>query len=436
MPVIDSMIPVADLDRLAFDLRITNSDCQRGLELLHVLCRRRTDGSLASLTETRIEQSFNERLFAELFGYRTLFRNGKGAYHLQPKVYQHQSGRYSDFSLGTFGPSDGRELVIAELKNPGTNLLAPQGGHYGKASPVDQAFDAARAAPTVKWIIISNFDEMRLYHIDDITTWNGVFLSDTLSLADVRRLLVLFSRQSLIGDGCSSPLGKLRAKESPVIIPQKEGFVRLEQQAGPLPGLDRATRLHQMDSALRKAWTGTRWPPFARDWSTRLESDRLVVETIDDKEVLRNRMEFTSNGVLRFSEYLESTSQSLEASVDAEKVASSIHGFLTFANMVILEAVGGGNIEVSASLHDVAGAHCRARPEWFGPGILSSVKSRVGVTQAPPIQLNMGDSILATQDILLELFFPFEGRSEEGGAEIRRLCPTREQLEGRINSQT
>ena len=49
---------------------------QTGLELQRQLCNRHVAGWLEDLTELRVEQSFNERLFAEIFDYRTLFRDG------------------------------------------------------------------------------------------------------------------------------------------------------------------------------------------------------------------------------------------------------------------------------------------------------------------------------------------------------------------------
>src|SRR5437899_1536169 len=68
------------------------------MTVLRILQRRRHEGFLDTVSETRIEQSFNERLFAELFGYRTLLRDGAGHYHLRPKTY-YENGRYDDFSL-------------------------------------------------------------------------------------------------------------------------------------------------------------------------------------------------------------------------------------------------------------------------------------------------------------------------------------------------
>jgi hypothetical protein len=46
------------------------------MALLCMFQQRRREGFFEALPESRIEQSFNEELFAELIGYRTLLRHG------------------------------------------------------------------------------------------------------------------------------------------------------------------------------------------------------------------------------------------------------------------------------------------------------------------------------------------------------------------------
>jgi hypothetical protein len=116
--------------------------------------------------ETRVEQSFNEQLFARVLGYRTLLSHDNTVYHVEPKLTRGR--RTADFSLGFFGGEDARRVVVsAELKDPGADLDKPQSGGYGGASPVQQAFAAAKAAGGCAWVIVSNFRELRLYRYPD-----------------------------------------------------------------------------------------------------------------------------------------------------------------------------------------------------------------------------------------------------------------------------
>ena len=102
--------------------------CEKKLAILRILLRRKSDGTLAGLTEKRIEQSFNEQLFAQIFDYKTLLRDGEGEYHLLPQNYRNvgSGGTYDDFSLGFFSPLEKVALATAELKSPGTDLDAIQ----------------------------------------------------------------------------------------------------------------------------------------------------------------------------------------------------------------------------------------------------------------------------------------------------------------------
>src|SRR5205814_4883781 len=75
-----SLFDPQELTFLAAEHSPSPIEVRRGLEILARLRARRADGHLRALTETRVEQSFNERLFAEVFGYRTLFQHGAGGY--------------------------------------------------------------------------------------------------------------------------------------------------------------------------------------------------------------------------------------------------------------------------------------------------------------------------------------------------------------------
>ena len=82
-----SLLDPVRLRHLAFEYPRTTADTANRLALIDRLTSRRSNGTLQVLTETRIEQSFNERLFADLLGYRTLFSHGGGDYELVPKTH-------------------------------------------------------------------------------------------------------------------------------------------------------------------------------------------------------------------------------------------------------------------------------------------------------------------------------------------------------------
>src|SRR3990170_7884734 len=57
------------LELFAAEQGMSRASATRGLLALRKLMARRLDGFLGTLTETRVEQSFNERVFADVFGY-------------------------------------------------------------------------------------------------------------------------------------------------------------------------------------------------------------------------------------------------------------------------------------------------------------------------------------------------------------------------------
>ena len=424
------------LERLAFNRGFRAAQCEHTRQVFRKLLSRKADGSLAALSETRIEQSFNEQLFNAAFGYSTLLQTGAGAYHLLPKFHHPTRSKrslYDDFALGHFDALGGRPIVSAEFKSPGSDLDAPQSATgYGGRTPVEQAFRTAGKTPSVKWVIVSNFDEIRLYSMSRGTQqFESVVLSDMLTGTDVRRALVLFERLTLLGEKHNeSPLQKLLDGVLPVILPAKIACSRLVLEARPLIAPLQEAALHAMDDALKKADAARkrRWPLLWDGWSPELvDGDRLVFTAEDEKHILYQRIEFARNGTFRSSEYLPfHPSAAVVPMIDPLDVACRIASFLEFVDITI-SSIFPGNIEIEGQILDTKDAQLSERRDWFGPGLQLSVKCRVESTRMPPTQLDMGDVVRMTTRVLRELFYPFEGRTITNN-NIVRLAPTTEQI--------
>lgn len=138
---------------------------------LSLLRRLRERALLHELVETRVEQSWNEQLFSRVLGYRTLLSHDALPFHVLPKNHA-GTRRYDDFSLGFFGLGDDIVVGTAELKSPGADLDTPQtSGNYNGQTPVEQALAAGRAhGGRCRWVIVSNFCEIRLYDLHDRST--------------------------------------------------------------------------------------------------------------------------------------------------------------------------------------------------------------------------------------------------------------------------
>jgi hypothetical protein len=438
----DLLFDASRLNRLAFEAGF-GVDPRTALVTLEKLLSRRADGTLAALCETRVEQSFNERLFSEVFGYQTLLRSGMGSYHLEPKS-RHASGRYDDFSLGFYGPSGGTPLVSCELKSPGADLDAPQPAYHG-VTPVQQAMRAVTETPSVKWVLLSNFDEVRLYRAGDPGRYHAVRLSDLLTPWDMERALAVLSREALLGDGSRrAPLERFYLGEVPNMLDRRDGSVRLIHEMRPLPPLRSELRLHNLDDALQ---VGLKWAPGIgwRDSLTPLlRGDRLVAEVTGRGSTGLFRMvEMTTSGVLRVSDYVSASPRGVPHEIDATAVALSIATFLHFATgtQSRLQEVRGW--EVTWTLLDAEQSSCFVPDEWSSIKELKDVPHEfamtggVAQTRAPPSPLDVGRLVDLGMEAVREILYPYEGRSEVDvqfqpesvQGRVARICPPRERIE-------
>jgi hypothetical protein len=433
------LFSAAQLRAYQFEHWLGAADCDRRLDLLRKLTLRRLDGTLAALSETKVEQSFNERLFAEIFDYRTLFRSGKARYHLRPKTYNRKSHRYDDFSLGFFGPARGSPVVTAELKSPDQDLDAPQtGGTYEKLSAVDQAHRMAAGVSTISWVIVSNFDEIRLYRAGSVDRFEKVILSNVVSHDDVRRLWALFGRESLLGNPkLQAPLLSLDGGR-PMVLPAKDRHVRIIHEARAV--VSSAIPLYRMDEGLRQALqfaikeTRWHWPRLAEPVVPEMDDagDRLVVQQAASASGI-TRIELTTNGVLRLQEYLPPGGGGSMGAIDGHRecfveVDEIARRMLIFKQLVclIFKAIGTTQAYCRWTIHEATRAVCVAAPVWTGApsgSLLMSDRDLCrSMDDATPEDITaVGAAAAKVGPALRELMFPFLSRVIHAKGPIARL---------------
>ncbi len=402
-----------------FEHPLSYAECERKLGILRRLLRRQADGTIAALTETRIEQSFNEQLFAQFFDYRTLLQHGAGDYHLYAHK-RHESDRVDDFCLGFYSPRGSLPLASCELKGPGTDLDAPQSSKYGYVSPVEQAFRAVEGSASVQWVLVSNFDELRLYRVSDALRYGVVFLSDIVSHADVRGAYALFGLPHLLGAaGQPSPLLRFINGGSPVLLPPKPPYVRIVHEARAPTPVSEAS-LHKMDDALSAAirhahdqdWN---WPRIRVNADFALEEDRLAVTTFTDKGLI-SRLDYSRSGVLRLQEYLRyddlPTINGVEMTqAPVDEIARTIGLFARFAGKTLCP-VFSSTADLQWTIHDARHLRLVASPSWvrWPAQVEMSTKNETCTTPERDWTIdNLSDSYLAGEltRAVRELLYPF-----------------------------
>lgn len=162
-------------------------------------------GQRRTLNESNLEQSFNSAILCGVFGF-TLPGTGEGGYTLLPK-----KSSVSGIPDAVFGFGAGEHIEIVgtvELKTPGTNLDAPQ-SRESKETPVEQAFRASRSIQSARWIIVTNLDEIRLYHISQPNRYFKATISGAVTSQGLanqfRSALAVLHRTQVLGSEQGSP---------------------------------------------------------------------------------------------------------------------------------------------------------------------------------------------------------------------------------------
>lgn len=188
------------------------------LSLLKTLQDRNAAGELTNLSETRVEQSFNERIFCEVFDYKSVLNHSTGEYDLEVKSYH--NGLYNDFSLGVFGASVARPkyIVSAELKSPGADLFAPQSGaNYKGRSAVEQALATSKTNPTYQWTLVCNFQNLLIFSSYYEDQYLAFDLTQIKKRSQMKRILFVFQNGAFFKS--NSNLGRLE------IILKRKGLI-------------------------------------------------------------------------------------------------------------------------------------------------------------------------------------------------------------------
>jgi len=430
----------ADLETHIFGLHFAESDVLSGLQVLERLRELQRSGQWSQLTESNVEQSFNERVFADVFGYRTLLAPDTSASSAEavqiPKVFVPLPGgrAFPDVGLGWFRADSEQIVVTAELKGPGADLDQPQSGGYGGKSAVAQALEAAIGAEA-EWTIVSNFEEVRLYRVPDSCAYESVRLSEIESPTQMRRALALFSRRSLLGTPeTRSPLTLLyerHQKGGSMLVPERVDRVRLTQRVRP-EGLEEEFPFTRLSAALDRARTavpalnilgGALLKPELRDGV--LRRDRLSRQG----EVWQ-RISVVKSGVIvcSYSVPLAEGTGDPEQSiyVDPAQIVELLADMAAFA-WSFFEPLTSGRLVFSWTLEGLSDrVHANDGERWSNPACLACAfrcQSGVPRTAYPDIGWSHAAGVArqtvvdTLREALCELLFPFEARNQDD-----RLC--------------
>lgn len=172
-------------------------------------------GKLATLKEEEIKSRFITEIFGDVLGFN--YGNSK-SWQLREEVKTRMDGTKPDAALGYFGidRQHDRCLAVIEIKDAATDLDAPQKRKIPK-SAVEQGFEyAPKMGGECRWVIVSNFREIRFYQATDRTRYQSYRLEDLHEEPTLKELLYLFHKDRfLIRQGESSTERLLWRKHLP-----------------------------------------------------------------------------------------------------------------------------------------------------------------------------------------------------------------------------
>jgi len=187
--------------------------------------------TLEGQNEISLQDSFLRAIFGKILNYQFIDQAPE-QWHFSREKKTITDATRSDAALGFFNANIKDVRVIVELKDAKTNLDAKQnrkGAHY---TPVEQAFlYSAKFDKNCKWVIVSNYKEIRLYNRNASMNEYEVFHILRLNAeAELKRFLYLLARKNLINQLQDSIIDQLyRANEADEVHISKEFYTRYKQ---------------------------------------------------------------------------------------------------------------------------------------------------------------------------------------------------------------
>ena len=92
----------------------------------------------------------------------------------------------------------GKLYCVIEVKGQNISLDSRQTRKDDKRTPIEQAFSYALGKSEIEWIIITNYNEFRLYNYQHKTNYISLEFNELLNTDMLKIFYLLFSKETLI----------------------------------------------------------------------------------------------------------------------------------------------------------------------------------------------------------------------------------------------
>lgn len=168
------------------------------------------DKSIYSFSEKELQGTFLINFFDKVLGYTSLPFNNE-FYMIAEQSTKLDSSK-PDATLGYFNNGERDVQVVIELKGASCDLDIKQKRINDNRTPVEQAFSyAPKYGGRCKWVIVSNFVEIRLYHASNQLAYEQFNINYLTDEKEFLRFYYLLNKDNLISKSSNSTICKLYA---------------------------------------------------------------------------------------------------------------------------------------------------------------------------------------------------------------------------------
>lgn len=209
-------------DKIKNNFQISAEELASKKDIIRTWVEKIKLGLIYNKKEVAQQDDFIKLFFGDLLEYTTTL-DSNDIWNIEREKKTDIDGKKPDGTFGYFYNDSEKNVVTAvlELKEPRyRDLDRGQNRSGDKRSPVDQGFDYAHKYTTkngkVRWVLISNFTELRLYSSDTSTEYERFNIENLLDDEELKRFLYLLSKDHIL-DGKLGSLIELNVKEEMAI---------------------------------------------------------------------------------------------------------------------------------------------------------------------------------------------------------------------------
>ncbi|MCF8710377.1 Eco57I restriction-modification methylase domain-containing protein [Rhizorhapis sp. SPR117] len=179
------------------------------LEILRQWGETIRDRSIETQKETALHGNFKQRIICEVLGYQDFNDSGQWTVDVEAQI----GAGSVDLAFGHFTKDERRIIAPFELKGAKTkNLDAIMPGRA--KTPVQQAWEYASDNVGTKWVLVSNYLEIRLYSYADGRQFHDSFdLAKLHDPAEYQRFVLLLSADNLLSGQTLAILDESRKED-------------------------------------------------------------------------------------------------------------------------------------------------------------------------------------------------------------------------------